>query len=136
MDIIETINVINETYEYVYDTYGFAYGTPDSNETFMNGFCYEYFNILHRFFSSAKLMIQNDSMHCAALIDDDIYDVTGLRYDKSNFREATGADTEYIYKTYGMFPMGFKDVLNTCLRKNVLNKRNSYVKKRKKRPQI
>ncbi len=136
MDIIETINKINETYEYVYDTYGFAYGKPDPNETFMSGFCYEYFNILHRFFPSAKLMMQNDKMHCAALIDDDIYDVTGLRCDKLNFHEATGADIEYIYKRFGMFPLGFKDILNICLRKNMLIKSNCYTKKRKKQPQI
>jgi len=132
MDIIETINIINETYESLYETYGFSCGTSDAKKTFTSGFCYEYYVILHRFFPFAKLVMQNDNMHCAALIDGDVYDVTGLRSDASSFHEATGSDMEYIYGRYGFLNPGFKDIFNKMVVKNVYNKGNSFVKKRNK----
>ncbi len=132
MDIIETINIINETYKYVYETYGSSNGNFNPIQTFTGGFCYEYYIILHRFFPFAKLMMQNDKMHCAALIDGEIYDVTGLREDSSNFHEVNGCDMEYIYNRYGFLNAGFKDVFNKIVVKNVYNKGNSFTKKRNK----
>lgn len=128
MDIIETINIIKETYEYAYEIYGFSYGSSDSIKTFTGGFCYDFFCLLKRFFPTAKLMMQNDKMHCAALIDGEIYDVTGLREDISDFHEATGCDMEYIYKYYGFFSMGFKESLNKLVVKNVLGNKKNCVK--------
>ncbi len=128
MDVIKIINIINETYLYAYDMYGFCYGTDDVIKTFTSGFCYDYFCIIKMFFSNAILMMQNDKMHCAALINGEIYDVTGLRIDTENFHEATGCDVEYIYKYYNVLSPSFKEKFNYLVTKNVLNYKNSYVK--------
>ncbi len=128
MDIIETINIINETYEKLYDEYELSYMNRSAKLTFTNGFCYDFFCLLKRFFPAAKLMMQNDKMHCAALIDECLYDATGLRYDLYNFHEATGCDIEYIYKYYGTFSIWLKEILNKEVVKNVLGKKKVYVK--------
>ena len=41
--------------------------------------------MLKRFYPNASLMMKNDKMHCAALIDDNLYDATGIRDDLFDF---------------------------------------------------
>ncbi len=128
MDIIETINIINETYEGLYDEYKNDYMYSSAELTFTNGFCFEFYNLLKRFFPTAELMMSNDRYHCAALINEEIYDATGLRDDSENFHVATGCDMEYIYKYYGFFSMGLKEKLNGLVVKNIFNNKNVCVK--------
>lgn len=128
MDIIETINIINETYENVYKNFNLSFIYSSSEITFTNGYCYDFFCLLKRFYPKASLMMKNDKMHCAALIDGNLYDATGLRNDLSDFHIATGTDMEYIYKYYGFFKGEFKRVLNDTVIKNVLNNKKNCVK--------
>lgn len=128
MDIIETINIINETYESLYDEFKNSYMYSSAELTFTNGFCYDFFCLLKRFFPTAKLMMKNDKMHCAALIDDEVYDATGLRDDPEDFHVATGCDMEYIYKYYASFSMGQKEKLNKLALQNVLSGKKVCVK--------
>lgn len=128
MDIIETINIINETYENLYKEYEISYLYSSAELTFTNGYCYDFYCLLKRFYPTAKLMMKNDKMHCAALIDGNIYDTTGLRYDISDFHIATGCDMEYIYKYYGFFSNGLKEDLSRVVTKNVLSNKKIYVK--------
>ncbi len=132
MDIIETINIINENYERAYNEYGCYYLNNSAIITFGGGYCYEYFTLLKRFYPQAELMIKNDKMHCATLIDGYIYDVSGLVKDPNNYHVADGCDVEYIYKRYPFFSLGFKEYLHKEVVKNVLNKGVCY-KKRNKR---
>lgn len=129
MDIIEVINIINNTYEDVYQKFknGFVY--PKAETTFACGYCFEYHNLLKKFFPDAVLVMQNDKMHCATLIDDNIYDVNGIRYDYNNFHVATGSDIEYIYKYYAFFNGAFKQNLNKLVTQNVFTRKNDYSKK-------
>lgn len=128
MDIIETISIINETYESVYDGFKSSYMYRSAELTFTNGFCFEFYNLLKRFFPNTQLMMSNDRYHCAALIDGNIYDTTGLRDDISNFHIATGCDVEYIYKNYGFFSSRLKETLIKAVTKNVLSNKKIYVK--------
>lgn len=128
MDIIETINIINESYESLYDQFKSSYMYRSAELTFTNGFCYDFFCLLKRFYPTAKLMMRNDKMHCVALIDDEIYDATGHRDDIEDFHVATGCDMEYIYKYYGFLNAGMKQELNKLVVKNVLDKRKISVK--------
>lgn len=128
MDIIETINIINETYETLYKEFKSSYLYSSAELTFTNGYCYDFFCLLKRFFPTAKLMMKNDKMHCAALIDDEIYDATGHRDDIEDFHVATGCDMEYIYKYYGFLSAGMKQELNKLVVKNVLSKKKISVK--------
>lgn len=122
MDVIDTINKINDSYIEVYDEYGYTYLNSNPIVTFNNGFCYEYHLLLKRFFYTAELVMQNDKMHCATLIDNNIYDVNGIREDIENFHIATGCDMEYIYKYYGFLPERFRENLNKTVTHNVLSK--------------
>ncbi len=128
MDIMNVINIINETYESYYEKNRDYRSFPSAIKTFSSGYCFEYFILLKRFFPNAILMMQNDKMHCAALIDGDIYDVNGIRYDTFNFHVATGCDYEYIYKMFAMFDFSFKDKFNKVVVKNVLNNQNKFIK--------
>ena len=103
MKIIDVIKILNDTYDDFYLEYKPSLLYPSSELCFNNGYCYEYHRMLKIFYPKAILVMQNDRMHCATLIDDEIYDVNGKRDDYFNFHEVTGADIEYIYKYYGFF---------------------------------
>lgn len=110
-EILNTIKIINDTYEKCYVYYHPAHTNKSAKKTFMNGYCYEYYKILKFFYPKAILVIQNDKMHTACLINNDIYDASGKRTDNYNFHIATGSDIEYIYKYYAKFSVGFNDYL-------------------------
>ncbi|HIU40464.1 MAG TPA: hypothetical protein IAB68_04110 [Candidatus Aphodocola excrementigallinarum] len=128
MDIIDVINIINETYENIYKEFNSSFMYSSAQITFTNGYCYDFFCMLKRFYPNASLMMKNDKMHCAALIDDNLYDATGIRDDLFDFHLATGTDMEYIYKYYGFFKGRFKTLLTNEVVKNVLSNKKSYVK--------
>lgn len=128
MDIIDVINIINETYESIYSDFKNVYTYRSAELTFTNGFCYEFYNLLKKFFPKTQLVISDDRYHCAALIDGKVYDTTGLRGDPQRFHLATGCDVEYIYNYYGFFSGGLKETLSKEVVKNVFSKRNNYVK--------
>ena len=127
-EILNVIKIINDTYERVYEEYKPAHLYKDARTTFTNGYCYEYSLMLQRFYYNGVIVMQNDKMHSAIMIDGVIYDVMGVREDTYNFHVATGSDFEYIYKYYGFFNEHFKSYLNTNIVKEVLN-RKTYVKK-------
>ena len=127
-EILNLIKVINNEYEKAYQEYKPAHLYKDAKTTFTNGYCYEYSLILQRFYYGGVIVMQNDKMHSAIMIDGLIYDVTGVRSDTSNFHIATGTDFEYIYKYYGFFGSAFKELLNSRIVKEVLNKK-TYIKK-------
>lgn len=135
MDIIEVVNIINDTYEEVYEKYGNGFVHPKAEINFLS-YSYEYHKLLKRFFPEAVLVIQNDKRHCATLIDGKIYDVTGLREDTGCFHIATGVDIEYIYKYYAFFSSSLKENLNKAVSKNVLSRKDNYSKKLCKKPTI
>ena len=120
--------LINNEYEKAYQEYKPAHLYKDAKTTFTNGYCYEYSLILQRFYYNGIIVMQNNKMHSAIMIDGVIYDVTGVRRDTSNFHVATGSDFEYIYKYYGFFGNAFKELLNSRIVKEVLNKK-TYIKK-------
>ncbi len=128
MDIIETINTINETYEELYEEYGCSYMYRSAELNFTNGYCYDFYCLLRRFFPAAELVMKNDKMHCAALIDGEVYDATGLRDDKKDFHIATGCDMEYIYKYYGFLNASMKQELNRLAVRKVFEKKKVSVK--------
>lgn len=124
MKIIDVIKILNDTYDDFYLEYKPSLLYPSSELCFNNGYCYEYHRMLKIFYPKAILVMQNDRMHCATLIDGEIYDVNGKREDYFNFHEATGADIEYIYKYYGFFSDWVKESLNNMIRNNVYKEKN------------
>ena len=129
-EILEIIKIINDTYEICFKEYNPAHLYDRAKDNFTNGYCYEYSLILSRFYNGIIVM-KNDKMHSAILIDGVIYDVNGVVKDVNNYHIATGCDFEYIYKYYGFMSNNFKDHLNKEIVKKVFNTNNSYVKKRK-----
>lgn len=130
-EILEIIKIINNTYEEAYKEYKPAHLYPNAKDNFNNGYCYEYSLILKRFYYDGIIVMQNDKMHSAIMIDNKIYDVNGIRNDAYNFHVADGCDFEYIYKYYGFMSIPFKDYLNSKIVKQVYKNCDSYVKKRK-----
>lgn len=124
MEIENIIKIINESYNEIDHKEKLSYTYIDAELTFKNGYCYEYYLLLKRFYPTAKLMMQNDKMHCAALIDGVIYDVSGVVFNQEDFHEATGCDLEYIYKYYDVLPYGLKHSLTTTSCKKVYEMRN------------
>lgn len=124
MEIIDVIKILNDTYEEFYSKYNPSFLYDSAKLCFTNGYCYEYYRMLKIFYPTATLLMQNDKMHCATLIDDEIYDVNGKRDDFLNFRVATGCDMEYIYKYYGFFSDWVKEQLNDMIRNNVYKEKN------------
>ena len=81
MKIIDVIKILNDTYDDFYLEYKPSLLYPSSELCFNNGYCYEYHRMLKIFYPKAILVMQNDRMHCATLIDGEIYDVNGKRED-------------------------------------------------------
>lgn len=75
------------------------YFQSDVYDLFLNGYCYEYFLILKKFFPEAKMVIQKDNNHCAALINGEVFDVTGIRNIK-DFVLASKQDEDFVYSFY------------------------------------
>ncbi len=73
-------------------------------------------------------MIKNDKTHCVALIDDVLYDATGIVNDVDKFHIETGCDMEFIYKYYDFFKGTFKNALYKEITKNYFNNEKSNVK--------
>ena len=68
-------------------------------DLFLNGYCYEYFIILKKFFPEAKMVIEKDNNHCAALINGEVFDITGIR-NKKDFYIASKQDEDFVYSFY------------------------------------
>ena len=67
-----------------------------------------------------------DNMHCAIMIDDVIYDSSGIRYDNYNFREEKACDLEMIYKYFGFFyPLFREELYRKVTRKVSIFNKNS-----------
>lgn len=71
-------------------------------EYFTNKYCLEYFLILKDIYPEAILVAQNNKDHCAALINDNVYDVTGIR-NKEDFFIADSDYIDYIFSFYNRF---------------------------------
>lgn len=80
------------------------YTKEDIFEYFTNKYCLEYFLILKEIYPDAILVIEHNKDHCAALINKDVYDVTGIR-NKEDFFIADSNDIDYIYSFYNRFSM-------------------------------
>lgn len=134
MEINDVIITIIETYEDLYEEHQYAHLYNTAELTFNNGYCFEFHNMLKRFYPNATLMMKNDKMCCATLINGEIYDVNGLREDKENFHEATGVDMEYIFKYYGFFSDKVVADLSKAVTKKVLSGKDGYAKSIKQKP--
>ena len=111
MDVLDITKIINEAYIETYDELKPSLLNKNPIITFNSGYCYEFYLILNHYFNNGKLVMTKDNMHCAIMIDDVIYDSSGIRYDNYNFREEKACDLEMIYKYFGFFAYNFREEL-------------------------
>lgn len=67
---------------------------------FLNGYCLDYYDILKTLYPDAKMVIEKNNYHCAALINNEVYDVSGIRC-KDDFFIASKNDEDFVYSFYG-----------------------------------
>ena len=109
MDILNTIEIINEAYEKTCNELNPILLSKNAKMSFTNAYCYEFYLILKHYFPKGELVMQKNNMHCAILIDNIIYDTTGAREDHCSFRMEKSCDLENIYKNFGFFSYFFRD---------------------------
>ena len=76
-------------------------------DVFLNNYCLEYYNILKKLFPDSKMVLEKNNDHCAILIDDVVYDVTGIR-DKNDFIIADASDIMFVNEFYNKFNINLK----------------------------
>lgn len=83
----------------------------DIYDTFLNGYCLEYYEILKLLYPEGKLVIEKNGEHCACLIDGNVYDVTGI-CDNDSFFVANKRDIDFVYSFYNRFDEKLKDSIS------------------------
>lgn len=94
LSIILTINEINNVLN--------GYFKDNIYDLFMDKYCFEYFLILKSIYPNSVLVVQKGKEHCAALIDNNVYDISG----RKNINEFEIIDNDYedfIYSFYNKF---------------------------------
>ena len=87
------------------------YFNEDANVLFKDGYCLDYYEILKSLYTDAIMVIEKDKYHCAALINDEVYDVTGIR-NKDEFYVASSIDEDFVYSFYNRIDVeSFKKVV-------------------------
>ena len=81
---------------------------------FLNNYCLEYFLILKEFYPNGKIVIEKNKDHCAILINDVVYDVSGIK-DNNLFYIALENDENYVYSFYKKFNLDMKMSLQKYL---------------------
>ena len=69
---------------------------------FLNGGCYELAKVLKKYIPNSKIVINNESDHCAILYNGKIYDASGIIEGRSNFKIANNEDIEYMEDKFGI----------------------------------
>ncbi len=78
---------------------------------FKDSYCLDYYEILKSVYPNAIMVIEKEKYHCAALIDDEVYDVTGIR-NRNEFYVASSLDEDFVYSFYKrMDDVSFKKVI-------------------------
>lgn len=83
------------------------YFKDDVISMFLDGYCLDYYDILKTLYPDAKMVIEKNNYHCAALINNEVYDVTGIRC-KYDFFIASKKDEDFVYSFYGKMDDGDK----------------------------
>lgn len=79
-----------------------SYFEEDIQNLFLNGYCLEYYELLKNIYPNAVMVIEKDKEHCAALIEGNVYDVSGIR-NKDDFYVANQSDEDFVYSFYKRF---------------------------------
>lgn len=67
------------------------------------GGCLEFIEIMQNMFINSKIYVRYDQSHCAILIDDLLYDVSGVIKDRENYHEASSKEINYIENEFGKY---------------------------------
>lgn len=130
------IKIINEAYIETYNEFKPVLLNKNALATFNNGYCYEFYMLLKHYFYDGKLVMTKDNTHCAILIDNVIYDTSGIRLDTYNFREEKSCDLEMIYKYFGFFNSTFREEMYKNIAKKVSIFNKNRVKTLKKEVKV
>lgn len=88
------------------------YFNDDVISMFLNRYCFDYYDILKTLYPDAKMVIEKNNYHCATLINNEVYDVSGIRC-KDDFFIASKDDEDFVYSFYGkMDDRDKKNIIN------------------------
>lgn len=76
-------------------------------DLFLNNYCLEYYNILKKIYPNSYMVLEKNKEHIAILIDDAIYDVTGLR-ENNDFILADSYNINFVNSFYKKFDSNTK----------------------------
>lgn len=68
---------------------------------YQNGACYEFVNIIKRYFEIDNILINKEYSHCAFEYKNDYYDSMGIIKNKENYFIATEEDILYMVDQFG-----------------------------------
>ena len=102
--LYDKIKIINSVLEEYFD--------DDIYNLFLNKYCYDYHLILKHYFKDAVLVVEKNNYHCSTLINNNVYDVTGLRC-KNDFVLANKNDLDFILDFYNKLDNNIINVLES-----------------------
>lgn len=91
MFVLESIIDINKV---LYD-----YFKEDILNLFLNGYCLDYHFLLKEFYPESILVVEKEGNHCATLINENVYDVSGIR-NKNDFIIPNKIEESFVYDFY------------------------------------
>ena len=68
-------------------------------DLFLNCYCLDYYRILTSIYPDGVLVLEKNKEHCACMINEVIYDVSGIR-DVNDFVLANENDINFVYSFY------------------------------------
>lgn len=91
MFVLESIIDINKV---LYD-----YFKEDILNLFLDGYCLDYYFLLKEFYPESILVVEKEGNHCATLINENVYDVSGIR-SASDFTIPSKIEADFIHDFY------------------------------------
>lgn len=99
------------------------YFKEDVINLFLDGYCLEYYLILKYLYDDAQLVIEKNKNHCACLINNCIYDVSGIR-ESNDFFIASKRDEDFVFDFYKKFSYVDKNNIYKIIKIYKQNKTN------------
>lgn len=91
-------------------------------DMFLNDYCLEYYNILKKMYPNSYMVLEKNKEHCAILINEVIYDVTGIR-ENVDFVLADSYDISFVNNFYKKFDNNIRKDLYFSIFGNSIKKK-------------
>ena len=98
-----------------------SYFNVDEDELvnmFLNGYCFEYYNVLKSIYPEVSLVLEKGKSHCGALDKSLVYDASGYRLE-SDFMVPSAFEQDFVKNFFGRFSDDTRNDVISYVKKKV-----------------